>query len=91
MTVSLQEKKGFYYAVFRITDDTGSAKQKWVSTKIPAKRGNKREAQKVAQEIANKYENDKTIAYPKMLFWQWIEAWLEQKQGSVQNKDFMIE
>ena len=35
--------------------EEGEEKQKWVSTKIPAQRGNKREAQKIAQEIADKY------------------------------------
>lgn len=83
MTVSLQQKKGIYYAVFRVTDATGGSKQKWVSTKIPVKRGNKREAQKVAEEIADSYEENKVVAYPKTPFWQWIETWLEQKQNEV--------
>lgn len=83
MSVSLQEKKGFYYAVFRVTDSNGYTKQKWVSTKIPVKRGNKREAQRTAQEIASKYEECKIIAYPKTPFWQWLETWLDQKENEV--------
>lgn len=83
MKVSLQQKKGVYYAVFRVTDANGNAKQKWVSTKIPAKRGNKREAQKEAEEIASKYEKGKVFAYPKTPFWQWLETWLEQKENEV--------
>ena len=83
MTVSLQQKKGIYYAVFRVTDSNGNTKQKWVSTKIPAKRGNKREAQKAAEEIASNYEEAKVVAYPKTPFWQWIETWLDQKQNDV--------
>jgi len=83
MSVSLQEKKGIYYAVFRVVDINGETKQKWVSTKIPVKRGNKREAQKAAQEIASKYEEGKIVAYPKTPFWQWIEIWLKQKQNEV--------
>lgn len=83
MNVSLQQKKGVYYAVFRVTDANGDSKQKWVSTKIPAKRGNKREAYKTAEAIASKYEVSKVINYPKTPFWQWIETWLEQKQNEV--------
>lgn len=88
MSVSLQEKKGFFYAVFRITDSNGDTKQKWVSTKIPVKRGNKREAQRAAQEIASKYEEGKIIAYPKTPFWQWIETWLDQKENEVDRITF---
>lgn len=83
MTVSLQQKKGVYYAVFRVTDANGDSKQKWVSTKIQAKRGNKREAQKAAEEIASKYEEARVVIYPRTPFWQWLETWLEQKQNEV--------
>ena len=83
MTVSLQEKKGVYYAVFRIADADGDSKQKWVSTKIPVKRGNKKEAKKAAQEIAAKYEERKVISYPKTPFWQWVDTWLDQKQNEI--------
>lgn len=83
MTVSLQQKKGVYYAVFRVTDANGDSKQKWVSTKIQAKRGNKREAQKTAEEIASKYEEARVVIYPRTPFWQWLETWLEQKQNEV--------
>lgn len=65
MSVSLQEKKGVYYAVFRVVDINGETKQKWVSTKVPVKRGNKREAQRAAQEIASKFEEGKIVAYPR--------------------------
>ncbi len=88
MSVSLQEKKGFYYAVFRVSDANGETKQKWVSTKIPVKRGNKREAQKAAQAIASKYEEGKIVAYPKIPFWQWIEMWLNQKENEVDRITF---
>lgn len=88
MSVSLQEKKGVYYAVFRVVDINGETKQKWVSTKVPVKRGNKREAQRAAQEIANKYEEGKIVAYPKTPFWQWLETWLEQKENEVDRNTF---
>ena len=83
MSVSLQEKNGTYYAVFRVKDFTGSTKQKWVSTKIPAKRGNKREALNVAQHIAYEYTSSSVVSYPSVLFVDWIGAWLQQKKSSV--------
>lgn len=88
MSVSLQEKKGVYYAVFRVVDINGDTKQKWVSTKVPVKRGNKREAQRVAQEIASKFEEGKIVAYPRTPFWQWLETWLDQKENEVDRNTF---
>jgi len=88
MSVSLQEKKGVNYAVFRVVDINGETKQKWVSTKVPVKRGNKREAQRAAQEIAGKFEEGKIVAYPKTPFWQWLEMWLEQKENEVDRITF---
>lgn len=88
MSVSLQEKKGVYYAVFRVVDINGETKQKWVSTKVPVKRGNKREAQRAAQEIAGKYEEGKIVAYPKTPFWEWLAMWLEQKENEVDRITF---
>lgn len=88
MSVSLQEKKGVYYAVFRVVDINGETKQKWVSTKVPVKRGNKREAQRAAQEIAGKFEEGKIVAYPRTPFWQWLETWLEQKENEVDRITF---
>lgn len=88
MSVSLQEKKGVYYAVFRVVDVNGETKQKWVSTKVPVKRGNKREAQRAAQEIAGKFEEGKIVAYPRTPFWQWLETWLEQKENEVDRITF---
>ena len=34
VTVSLQEKNGFYHAVVNYKDDNGKRKQKWFSTKL---------------------------------------------------------
>ena len=83
MSVSLQEKKVTYYAVFRVQDFNGNTKQKWVSTKIPAKRGNKREALSVAKQIANDYNSNYVVSYPSVPFVDWIGAWLQQKKNSV--------
>lgn len=83
MSYSLQAKNGIYYAVFRAPDGKGGTKQKWVSTKIPAKRGNKRKADEAAREIVSAFESGKIVAYPKIPFWRWVEDWIEQKRLEV--------
>lgn len=83
MNVSLQEKKGIYYAVFRVTDATGKETQKWVSTKIKADGRHKREAKKEAQRIAAEYAASKTVDYKKITFDEWIVEWLQQKKTEV--------
>ena len=50
VTVSLQEKNGFYHAVVNYKDDNGKRKQKWFSTKLKV-RGNKKQAQAKTEEI----------------------------------------
>lgn len=88
MAVSLQIRSDMYYAVFRVTDNMGVTKQKWVNTQLPANGRNKRKATKVANEIARQYEEALTIDYPKMLFSDWIELWMQQKEGEVDSITF---
>lgn len=84
MTSSLQIKSGTYYVVFRVPDNEGGTKQKWVNTKIPANGRNKREAKKAADQIVRQYEEaPQTVDYPKMLFSDWIDLWMEQKRSEV--------
>lgn len=83
MAVSLQEKNGKYYAVFRIVDQNGKEKQKWVNTNIPTTGHNKRKAMAKAQEIAETYQENKLIDYPKMLFSDWVRMWLDQKKMDI--------
>lgn len=83
MAVSLQIKKGMYYAVFRVTDEAGNEKQKWVSTKIPSTGHKKREAMAKAKEIASQYEQTHIVDYPRLQFWEWIDMWLEQRKNDI--------
>lgn len=83
MAVSLQEKNGKYYAVFRVTDMNGREKQKWVNTQIPTAGHNKRKAMAKAKEIAETYQEEKVIDYPKTLFSDWLRTWLDQKKMDI--------
>lgn len=89
MSVSLQVKKNMYYAVFRISDANGKEHQKWVSTKIPAQRGNKKIAMRVAQEIYQKYDSAKLVAYPQISFCEWVDLWLKQKKNELDEVTYL--
>ena len=41
----LEIKKNYYYAVLNYKDSNNNRKRKWLSTGIPARKGNKRKAQ----------------------------------------------
>lgn len=83
MAASLHEKKGVYYAVFRIVDSNGVLKQKWVSTGIKVKDKRKKDAQKIADDIEKQYNEIKIIDYTNIKFSTWVEEWLEVKKGII--------
>lgn len=76
---SLQEKNGKYYVVFRL-----NGKQKWVSTKIDVKRGNKRKAESVMAEIISKV-NENPSCFEKILFTDYIKNWLNYTKTMVDD------
>lgn len=76
---SLQEKNGKYYVVFRL-----NGKQKWVSTKIDVKRGNKRKAESVMAEIISK-ANENPHCFEKVLFTDYIKNWLSYTKTMVDD------
>ena len=84
VTVSLQEKNGFYHAVVNYKDDNGKRKQKWFSTKLKVI-GNKKQAQAKAEEIRQKFENElnstqkrrNNIVKTDVLFLDFLNEWLK--------------
>lgn len=56
VTVSLQEKDGRYYAVMQFKDKNGKQQYVWRATKVEAEKGNKRKAERVAEEIRQQFE-----------------------------------
>lgn len=77
MKGSLQIKCDKYYTVFRI-----NGKQKWISTGIEAKRGNKRKAEAKMLEILSQCNNNPTM-FDKVLFTDYITQWLEKVKNKV--------
>ena len=88
MAVSLQDRSGMYYAVFRVNDRSGKTKQKWVSTGIAVKRGKKREAMEKARRIEEKYKKLELVVCERIHFWKWIEQWLEKKELEVEPNTY---
>ncbi|MDR1688820.1 MAG: site-specific integrase [Clostridiales bacterium] len=88
MTGSLQEKKGVYYAVIRLADETGKMHQKWTSTGIKVEGNNKRKANAFLRELLTKMEQYKTKYSKETLFVDWIDKWMEQKKYEVRTNTF---
>lgn len=84
MTGSLQVKKDWYYAVYR--DE--NRKLIWVPLKISAKGNNKRKAQQKMKDVLAEIERKQAAASTDMLFLDWIDRWMEQKQNEVRSSTF---
>lgn len=57
ITVSLHEKNNIYQAVINYRDKSNKRKQKWISTRLKAVRGNKRKALQKAEELREEFAN----------------------------------
>lgn len=92
VTVSVQEKDGKFYAVLQYKDENGKKQYKWKATKIKAEKGNKREANRKAEEIRQQFEIE--LNAPKLLapttngtdilFADYLLEWLETKKGNIE-------
>ena len=95
VTVSLQEKNGFYHAVVNYKDDNGKRKQKWFSTKLKV-RGNKKQAQAKAEEIRQEFENElnstqkrkNNIVKTDVLFLDFLNKWLEIVKKTIEPSTY---
>lgn len=87
MTGSLHVKKNNYYVVVNDTNDDGKRIQKWIPTHVSALGHNKREAQRVMNEILanyvphvkNKKKND---------FHGYVEKWLENVRHTIEETSY---
>ncbi len=91
MKYSLQNKKGYYHAVVSYKDESGRNRQKSISTRIPVQKGNKRRAQKAADELISTWvsqreslesgRKDSTLSKA-------VELFNEEKRKSVQQTTY---
>lgn len=95
VTVSLQEKNGFYHAVVNYKDDNGKRKQKWFSTRLKI-RGNKKEAQAKAEEIRQEFENELNSTQKRknntvktnVLFLDFLNEWLKIVKKTIEPSTY---
>lgn len=88
VTVSLQVKDGRYYAVMQFKDKTGEQKYVWKTTKLKAEKGNKRKADRIAEEIRQQFElelNTPTTAdKANVLFGDYMLEWLKKHKHFIE-------
>ena len=89
----LQEKNGMYYAVLSYKDSGGRRRQPWISTGIPAQKGNKKKAEQALAKVRREYVapavavGDGEIS-PDMSFADFMETWLVIIRSSVAPTTF---
>lgn len=90
VTVSLQEKDGRYYAVMQYKDRNGKQQYRWKATRVKAEKGNKRKAERIAEQIRQQFETelntpDSEIAdKANILFGNYMLEWLEKQKSQVE-------
>ena len=92
VTVSVQEKQGRYYAVLQWKDRNGKKQYQWKATKVKAEKGNKREANRKAEEIRLQFEielNAPKVLAPTtnngiILFGNYMLDWLEKHKHNIE-------
>lgn len=82
ITGSLQNNKGYWFAVLRIPDETGKKKQKTVSLHMKVGEVKKADAQRACDDIIYKARHE-MLSFEKNSFVQYVERWLEHKKLSV--------
>ena len=88
VTGSLQAKAETYYAVFRIPDNAGRIKQKWISTGIEVTRNNKRQANARLREIIIEVDQQKLVYTNEIKFVDWLNKWMEQKKNEIRLNSY---
>lgn len=88
MTATLHIRNGIYYAILEYKDSNGKRVQKWKSTKITAKKGNKKAAQQIMENILEENERRASLEQPDIQFCDYMLEWLNTIEYSIQPKTF---
>jgi len=83
MTGSLQIKKGYFYAVLNLKNESGKRKPKWIATGLEVK-GNKRKANEFLNQQIAEYSAKKHIEPSKVLFCDFVKEWVTATKNRVQ-------
>lgn len=90
VTGSLQIKNKIYQAVLSYKQD-GKWKEKWKSTRIRAKRGNKKKAESELERIKSEFQkeiNNNYIETEEMPFIDYMKKWLKMIQLSIEETTY---
>lgn len=91
VTGSLQIRNNVYQAVLSYKQDN-KWKTKWVSTKVPAVKGNKKVANAKLEEIKKAFEekiNSDHIDNEEILFIDYMKKWLKMIKSSVKETTYV--
>ena len=86
----VQQKKGRFYMVLNLRDDTGKWKPKWIATGLPIK-GNKRRAEEMLRAKITEYElADSKVNgdSDKILFTDFMKEWLLMRKSSLEETTY---
>lgn len=90
VTGSLQIKNKKYQAVLSYKQDN-KWKTKWVSTRIPAVKGNKKKAETRLEEIKKDFQkeiNSDNLENEELLFIDYMKAWLKRIKANVEETTY---
>ena len=87
VTGSLQESKGFYFAVINLRDEHGDRKPKWVNTGIRVTKGNRRRAEEFLTEELVKW-NKRNGIYVQSSVAEYFEYWLTTIEADIRPSTY---
>lgn len=90
VTGSLQIKNKIYQAVLSYKQDK-KWKTKWISTRIPAVKGNKKKAETRLEEIKKDFQKDinsDNLENEEILFIDYMKAWLKRIKANVEETTY---
>ena len=82
----LQQKKGHWYIVLNLHDETGKRRSKWIATHLPV-HGNKRRAEEMLLHARQQHTDLYHRTGPgNLLFSDYMLQWLAGMEGKVAEK-----
>ena len=79
----LQQKKGYWYIVLNLHDETGKRHTKWIATHLPVE-GNERRAEELLFEARQQHIDPYGLSYPSgLLFTDYMLQWLAKIESRV--------
>lgn len=88
ITGSLQQNKGYWYAMIRIPTENGKKKQKTISLHMKVGEVKKADAQRACDDIIYQARHD-MISFDKDSFANYVEKWLRHKEASVSRSTYL--